>query len=452
MATAPTTDELKRYCLARARKAVKDGERYPAIRNYRAALNYDCRLSDEPEWKIHLELADVYANAKFHDQAIQHYECVLQLSPSAYEAEVRANIGVSHHDAHRYSEAIAELERARDGMPARCTERVLLCLASSHSKRKETDDLEKALEYYDQLSSVPEEQRETRDWEIENHRGFACLENGDHDAALFYLKQACRLPYCISQGDVRNNMGRAYLEQGRYPEAQEQFSLVLSETDINPTTEGYAHMCLGDIFVEEKERYQAANEYASARRLLHEARMSGIASEETIAEFMQHIDDKEKILGVNFMLRCPETSGVCQRSVSSGQGNQVFVSMPFGKTKKEQKHYNALYDDAIAKAVKGAGFRAIRVDRSHDRNRTTVFCEICVRIQSARFVVADVTGGNPNVMHEVGLAQAIGKMVLPICKEGADIPFNIRSFHCTHYDAEADLGVALRKLIRDVTK
>jgi nucleoside 2-deoxyribosyltransferase len=38
-------------------------------------------------------------------------------------------------------------------------------------------------------------------------------------------------------------------------------------------------------------------------------------------------------------------------------------------------------------------------------------------IERSDFVIADLTGNNPNVMYEIGLAQGVGKSVLPIVQE-----------------------------------
>ena len=38
-------------------------------------------------------------------------------------------------------------------------------------------------------------------------------------------------------------------------------------------------------------------------------------------------------------------------------------------------------------------------------------------IEKSDFVIADLTGNNPNVMYEVGFAQGLGKSILPIVQE-----------------------------------
>ena len=56
-------------------------------------------------------------------------------------------------------------------------------------------------------------------------------------------------------------------------------------------------------------------------------------------------------------------------------------------------------------------------------------------IERSDFVIADLTGGNPNVMYEVGFAQALRKPVLFMVQEGStDIPRDIRGNLFVVYD------------------
>ncbi len=67
-------------------------------------------------------------------------------------------------------------------------------------------------------------------------------------------------------------------------------------------------------------------------------------------------------------------------------------------------------------------------------------------IKQSRFVVADVTGSNPNVLNEVGFAQALGKPLILFCQESpTEIAFNLRNLRILRYDP-ADLGQLCRLL------
>lgn len=66
-------------------------------------------------------------------------------------------------------------------------------------------------------------------------------------------------------------------------------------------------------------------------------------------------------------------------------------------------------------------------------------------IRGADAVVADITGKNPNVFYEVGLAHALGKEVIVIAQDAADAPFDIRSHRKLDYDP-GDLGALKTQL------
>ena len=57
-------------------------------------------------------------------------------------------------------------------------------------------------------------------------------------------------------------------------------------------------------------------------------------------------------------------------------------------------------------------------------------------IESADFVIADITGINPNVMYETGFAHALKKPVLLIAQDGTPIPVNLAREIYVTYDSE----------------
>jgi hypothetical protein len=115
--------------------------------------------------------------------------------------------------------------------------------------------------------------------------------------------------------------------------------------------------------------------------------------------------------------------------------NTVFVSFPFdGK-------FDRVFD--LVRALSSQrSLNAVRIDQA-SMLATPIANSVQLRIREARLVVADVTGSNPNVLHEVGLAQAFGKPLVLLTQEDPDAaPFNIRGHRFVRYDPD-DLG-ALR--------
>jgi nucleoside 2-deoxyribosyltransferase len=76
-------------------------------------------------------------------------------------------------------------------------------------------------------------------------------------------------------------------------------------------------------------------------------------------------------------------------------------------------------------------------------------------IRRAEFVVADLTGSNPNVLFEVGLALGLSKPVLLLSQGPAkDVPFDLHSQQVAMYrpDDLATVGQYVNLWLRDVRK
>jgi len=70
-------------------------------------------------------------------------------------------------------------------------------------------------------------------------------------------------------------------------------------------------------------------------------------------------------------------------------------------------------------------------------------------IEDADFCIADITGANPNVMYEIGFAQALKKEVIVIRQVGGDLPVDISDRYIFDY-AQDDLEALTQQLARGV--
>jgi hypothetical protein len=69
-------------------------------------------------------------------------------------------------------------------------------------------------------------------------------------------------------------------------------------------------------------------------------------------------------------------------------------------------------------------------------------------ISECKLVIAEISGFNPNVMHEIGLAQSLDKPTILICKDSfreSQIPSNIRHIRRIMYRNDAGGGPALHR-------
>ncbi len=104
--------------------------------------------------------------------------------------------------------------------------------------------------------------------------------------------------------------------------------------------------------------------------------------------------------------------------------NLVSVMMPF------RPELSDVYK-TIKRAAATTGFGCKRVDDIWDDS--TVIQDVFSLIFQSYIVVCDLTGKNPNVFYEAGIAHTLGKHVVPITQSEDDIPFDLRHHRYAKY-------------------
>lgn len=153
----------------------------------------------------------------------------------------------------------------------------------------------------------------------------------------------------------------------------------------------------------------------------------GSAIAEMFESVQQHLD---AMAGTSLRASRPDVfeaiePEMMQQAVMSGGDAAIldtssrlcFVLMPFGEK------FDAVYRTLIAPSVEDAGLSVMRADEM-----TTpgfIIEQIRSAIQQSRLCIADVTGANPNVLYELGFAQASGKPVVMIAETAESAPFDI---------------------------
>jgi len=112
----------------------------------------------------------------------------------------------------------------------------------------------------------------------------------------------------------------------------------------------------------------------------------------------------------------------------------VTCLMPFNSK------YNTLYD-TIKHGCKFNGFTCIRTDEEKIESNSNLRKYIVMKIIQAQFVIAVLDGRNPNVLYEVGIAHAIGKLVILLVKREKtnELPENLKGNRLLIYKNEDDL-------------
>ena len=75
--------------------------------------------------------------------------------------------------------------------------------------------------------------------------------------------------------------------------------------------------------------------------------------------------------------------------------------------------------------------------------------DIVELICTSQVVVCDLSGKNPNVFYEAGIAHTLGKEVILITQSIDDVPFDLKPLRCIEYLNNCE---GLKKLARDVVE
>jgi hypothetical protein len=103
-----------------------------------------------------------------------------------------------------------------------------------------------------------------------------------------------------------------------------------------------------------------------------------------------------------------------------------FIMMPFGPW------FDRYYKEIYQPACKDAGLEPIRADSLFSSG--SVMEQIWEQIKNSKVLLAELTGKNPNVFYELGLAHAARKPVVFVTADIDDVPFDLRHLRVVVYD------------------
>ena len=70
-------------------------------------------------------------------------------------------------------------------------------------------------------------------------------------------------------------------------------------------------------------------------------------------------------------------------------------------------------------------------------------------IWRSRVVLADLSGKNPNVFYEVGIAHSLGRRTILVAQSMDDVPFDLRALRVLHYENNEEGRHQLTQAITD---
>lgn len=123
--------------------------------------------------------------------------------------------------------------------------------------------------------------------------------------------------------------------------------------------------------------------------------------------------------------------------------------MPFGEP------FDAYYTEIYKSAIEECGFQPKRADSLF--RPTPIIRDIWEYINYSKILIADITGLNPNVMYELGLAHAITKPVIIISDLIENVPFDLRYLRILIYNTKkpnwaTDLKTKIKNSISEIVE
>lgn len=102
---------------------------------------------------------------------------------------------------------------------------------------------------------------------------------------------------------------------------------------------------------------------------------------------------------------------------------------------------------ALQEVVAEVGGVCVRADNIWKHN--AIIDDIVDLIARSRVIVCDVTNRNPNVFYEMGLAHMLGRQVVIITQNPADVPFDVSHLRYVHYLNNSEGIDALKDALKD---
>ena len=126
----------------------------------------------------------------------------------------------------------------------------------------------------------------------------------------------------------------------------------------------------------------------------------------------------------------------------------IFVIMPFSED------LEGVYRDLIKAPLEQEGYIVSRADDPSEYHvyHENIHDQIVQSLWDADYIVADLTGSNPNVTYELGIAHTLNKRTIQIA-QSFDQMFDIKSQNVIGYSADADSPNDLStKLLRAIDR
>ncbi|MES2832756.1 MAG: hypothetical protein V4695_12265 [Pseudomonadota bacterium] len=149
---------------------------------------------------------------------------------------------------------------------------------------------------------------------------------------------------------------------------------------------------------------------------------------EYLAKSKKWLEDNSTNSGLGVVITPDGHNHLDERSKGGTELDSGFCAMWFSS------EITFLWVDAIEPAIRGAGYKPIRIDNVEHNNK--IDDEILANIRRSRFVIADFTGHRGGVYFEAGFALGLGRPVIWTVKEDElkEVHFDNRQYRFTTWN------------------
>lgn len=126
----------------------------------------------------------------------------------------------------------------------------------------------------------------------------------------------------------------------------------------------------------------------------------------------------------------------------------VFVLMPF------TPELTKIYQSIVKPSVESAEFDLVCRRADEIKSSKSILHDVWKSLCEARFVIADLTGFNANVLYELGIAHTLGKETILIYQRGKSVsfPFDIAHIRRIEYENDATGGKHLENELKETLR
>ncbi|HDX8377648.1 hypothetical protein ACET8C_05015 [Aeromonas veronii] len=172
------------------------------------------------------------------------------------------------------------------------------------------------------------------------------------------------------------------------------------------------------IYKLQKELYVSKERFYDVNHLVNDVKYAN-------SDYFNNYKGSNKLSPISFLNNLGVSDNVTIKP------KQVFVLTPFNEQFDEQYA-------VIKNAVSKYGFTCVRGDDS--KRSSLILGHIVAEIASSRIIIANLSGRNPNVFYELGIAHALGKPVLLVSETLDEVPFDIKNQRILTFNSYNELS------------